>query len=219
MKNAVTADTDKPLEQQRLVNLMDRIRHYGNITRENGEVAIGEHGAMWTDLPLFKPSIQDMLQTTFDRMSSGREDDISQWRNLNGFAIRLAVTQICDLRVGAVLAMRNVLEEQHTITPTMVEVVSMWVAFHGVWLETLVFYTTTAYGRRDRRFMNSSHSVSVPAGKLAFDAGIKTKAVSQSRWRFWRSKLQLLASDGSDDGASQSVSTMARMTLNRLEEV
>jgi hypothetical protein len=49
---------------------------------------------------------------------------LQEWRNLNMLAVRISVSQVHDLRVCAVLAMRDVLEMEPVITVAMLEVVT-----------------------------------------------------------------------------------------------
>ncbi|KAK4539829.1 hypothetical protein LTR36_010290 [Oleoguttula mirabilis] len=202
----VGMSTNSALDHQRLLHFLAIIKQVGCLPA-NGTPPLpdteGQQGRLWVDLPFFQSTLIDMLDVTF----RGQRDRVpyhglQEWRNLNMLAARLSVSQAHDLRLCAVLAMRDVLEEETVVTAVMMEVVDMWLATYGYWLEEMAAYSFVT----QRHYIQSpdvseglAHdrkSVSIAPGGLAKKAGVDSDSVGSSRWRFWRSQLQSLATGG-----------------------
>ncbi|TKA67430.1 hypothetical protein B0A55_10021 [Friedmanniomyces simplex] len=214
--------TSSVLDHQRLLHFLGTVKQLGYLD-PNGNTARSEterqQGRLWIDLPFFNSTLVDMLHASF---GGYRErvpyQGLQEWRNLNVLAARLSVSQICDLRSCAVLALRDVLEEQNTtITVEMLEVVAMWLATQGYWLEELAAYSLVTRrvfdGQHSEGFVHLSKSVSIAPGSVARDAGVAGGDVGLARWLFWRSRLQGLVTEGT------AVSELAASALGRMAEI
>lgn len=138
----MTAICTEPLEQQRLVNLVLTIKGQGALTHNNpshnSEV---EEGDWWVRLPLFEAKLQQMLQATFTNDSNiDANEHLSYWENLNSLAMRMSAAHVFDLRVCAVWAVRNVLEDTEAVNPLMMCVLVTWTETHGLWLENIAVF-------------------------------------------------------------------------------
>ncbi|TKA74001.1 hypothetical protein B0A55_07741 [Friedmanniomyces simplex] len=208
------------LDQQRLLHLLATIKQVGHLS-PNGTPPLPDteepQGRLWVDLPFFQSTLIDTMDSTFrGQRETVPYHGLQEWRNLNMLAARLSVSQTHDLRPCAVLAMRDVLEEEIVVTAVMLEVVDMWLATCGYWLEEMTAYSLVVQKRYfepaavSEGLIYPKKRVSIAPGRLAKEAGIDSDNVGLSRWRFWRSKLQFLAT--SDMALSPSaVSALSHM--------
>ena len=216
----VGMSTDSALDHQRLLQFMAIVKQVGYLP-PNGTAPLAsieaQQGRLWVDLPFLQSTLVDTLNSTF----RGQREKVPyrglhEWRNLNMLAARISVCQVHDLRLCAALAMRDVLEEDIVVTPVMLEVVDMWLATYGYWLEEMASYTLVS----QRHYLKPSdvsegltHDkkvVSIAPGLLAKKTGVDSEEVDLPRWRFWRSKLQSMAADDTASSA-QAASALSRM--------
>ncbi|KAK0273899.1 hypothetical protein LTR35_012027 [Friedmanniomyces endolithicus] len=217
----VGMSTSSALDHQRLLHFLATVKQIGHLP-PNGSPALmdgkNEQRRLWADLPFFKPTLTAMLRTTFhDQRDRVPYHGLQEWRALNTLAARLSVCEAHDLRVCAVIAMRDVLEEQQTdVTADMLEVVALWLSTQGYWLEAMAAYSVVSrkfYESPSKWFVYRLEEVSVTPGRLAGDVGVTGEDVSLPRWRFWRTRLQALA------GAEASTSPLAASALGRMIDI
>ncbi|KAK0977781.1 hypothetical protein LTS01_012984 [Friedmanniomyces endolithicus] len=176
----VGMSTSSALDHQRLLHFLATVKQIGHLP-PNGSPALmdgkNEQRRLWADLPFFKPTLTAMLRTTFhDQRDRVPYHGLQEWRALNTLAARLSVCEAHDLRVCAVIAMRDVLEEQQTdVTADMLEVVALWLSTQGYWLEAMAAYSVVSrkfYESPSKWFVYRLEEVSVTPGRLAGDVGV-----------------------------------------------
>ncbi|KAK0337018.1 hypothetical protein LTR91_015353 [Friedmanniomyces endolithicus] len=214
----VGMSTSSAIDHQRLLHFLATVKQIGHLP-PNGSPALldgknNEQGRLWADLPFFNPTLTAMLRTTFhDQRDRVPYQGLQEWRALNTLAARLSVCEAHDLRFCAVIAMRDVLEEQTAVTADMLEVVTLWLSTQGYWLEAMAAYSVVTrkfYESPSKWFVYRLEEVAVTPGRLAGEAGVTGEDVSLPRWRFWRARLQALAD------ADASTSPLAASALGRM---
>jgi len=223
----VGMSTDSALDHQRLGHFLSCVKQIGYLPPKGTPPlpeTEGQQGRLWTDMPFFEPTLVDLLGATF-RGQRGKvpyrvpQHGLQEWRNLNMLAARLSVSQVHDARLYAVFAMRDVLEEEIVVAAIMIEVVDMWLATCGYWLEEMAAYALVVrrYGWEAPLdvapgLVHHKTTVAIAPGRLAEEAGIDSDDVSPARWHFWRSRLQSLAADNTAF-SSRLVSALGRMAV------
>ena len=220
----VGMSTASALDHQRLVHLLACIKQTGylapNDTPELPETEKNQ-GRLWVDLPFFQPTVSDTWEATLKgERKRVAYHGLQEWRNLNFLAARLSVSQVHDLRHLAVWALRDALEVEDpaAVTEVTMEVVSMWLSTYGFWLEEMAAYSLVIrpYYKSPGPAETLTHHrkiVSVAPGSLAKKAGVEDNDVGVQRWRFWRSRLQALATGTTaiSQGAASAVIYMAEL--------
>ncbi|KAK5675808.1 hypothetical protein LTS10_011539 [Elasticomyces elasticus] len=198
----VGMSTSSALDHQRLVHFLACVKQTGYLAPNDSAAppdTEGQQGRLWPDLPYFEPTLSE----TWDAVLKGQRNRVpyhglQEWRNLNLLAARLSVSQTQDLKILAVWTLRDVLEGEAVVTAVMMEVVDMWLATCGYWLEEMATYSLVVRPYYDQPspsqgLTHHQKRVSVVPGKLAKEAGVDGSHVGPSRWRFWKSRLQSLA--------------------------
>ena len=210
------------LDQQRLLHFLATVKRLGVLATDVPTVfhAEGQRTGSWNDLPAFEQTFTSTLRTAFLGHRDRRPfNELKEWQNLNTLAARISASQVLDLRFCAVKALRDVLEEDVVVTTSMLEIVAMWLASQGYWLEEMAVYSLAF-----RKFSDSQRKwpdglahlqkwISVVPGSLAKEAGIDSDDVGPRRWRFWRSKLQAFAT------GDTALSSLATSTLRSMAEI
>ncbi|KAK4897557.1 hypothetical protein LTR27_004701 [Elasticomyces elasticus] len=198
----VGMSTSSALDHQRLIHFLACVKQTGYLAPNDSAAppdTEGQQGRLWPDLPYLEPALGE----TWVAVLGGQRNRVpyhglQEWRNLNLLAARLSVSQAHDLKLLAVWAMRDVLEEETAVTAVMMEVVDMWLVTCGFWLEEMAAHSLVVRPYYDQPspsegLTHHQKRVSVVLGKLAEKAGVDENHVGPSRWRFWKSRLQSLA--------------------------
>ncbi|KAK5762663.1 hypothetical protein LTS12_007255 [Elasticomyces elasticus] len=198
----VGMSTSSALDHQRLIHFLACVKQTGYLA-PNGSAAPPDTEG------------QQVLRGQRNRMPY---HGLQEWRNLNLLAARLSVSQTHDLKLLAVWTLRDVLEEETAVTAVMMEVVDIWLATFRYWLEEMAAYSLVIrpYYHQPSPSEGLTHHqklVSVAPGKLAEEAGVDGSHVGPSRWRFWRSRLQFLAT------SNTALSPWALSALSHMAEI
>ncbi|TKA78875.1 hypothetical protein B0A55_03822 [Friedmanniomyces simplex] len=218
----VGMSTSSALDHQRLIHFLASVKQTGYLP-PNGTAPLpdteGQQGRLWPDLPFFEPTLTETWDATLrDQRDGVPYHGLQEWRNLNLLAARLSVSQAHDLKLLAVRALRDVLEEETVVTAVMMEVVDMWLATYGYWPEEMAAYSLVIRPYYDQPspsegLTHPQKRVSVAPGKLAKEARVDGDDVGPSRWRFWRSRLQSLAA------GNAALSPWALSALSHMAEI
>lgn len=222
-KLAMVVDYRDSRNQQQLVQLLSNIRAFDSGSRSIrsqprpvGTMETGPRENLWTALPFFEKTVQDVLRSSFEEHKT--TPTTRNWQNLNAVLVRVCAAQThVPLRICCIVTIRNILEENVNVTQPMMEVLVMWINVCGLWIEQLVQHSDVDIpyfdGVEKRSIAPALEDIAVEPGSLALQAGITSANMTIERWQFWNARLRTLLNANRAGEIENAIGSLAESAL------